>query len=472
MPPTPKIVKLVTRRPCRQPAQASAWLLSAVLTVTLAASAAAQVVTEQDAMARLEVLAQQSQELQNELEQLRAETPASFTNLETAPPPAPATGFTWPELQTEMKKLAWTKGDFKIVPYGFINVSTVYESQPTTTGEYALYVDSPSTRRGHVMHIDAKTSRLGLDVTGPLPPLVTDAKLGGKVEIDFQGPYLTRSDGSILFRQAYVDLKNEEYRWLFGQTWEVLSPLYPNCLLYVPAAGGGNLGYRRCQFRGERYCDYGDDFLLTLQGSLNTNIVSDFPRDPLISGNHSGWPVLEARVATTLGERKGPDALPITFGVSGHLGEQTFDFYGPNPEDDVPERTWSVCADVKIPITKRFGMAAEVFHGQNLSAYMGGVLQGVDRNTRRGIRSTGGWIDVWYDWTPELHNHWGYAIDDPLNVDVTVGRNYNQFLFTNVMYDVTKNLMAGIELTVWKTVWVNQAPGESNRIEAVVRYSF
>jgi hypothetical protein len=301
-----------------------------------------------------------------------------------------------------------------------------------------------------------------------------DAKFGGKVEVDFEGPFINANDGKLLFRQGYIEVKNDEYRLLLGQAWEVMSPLYPYMLLYVPGCGGGNMGYRRAQFRAERYYSISDDLLLTCQGSLNGNIVSDFTGDPTITGDHSGWPVLEWRTAMTFGERTGPDALPITLGCSGHVGNQVFDFRPPNPDpvDDLVRPTWSFNIDFSWPITKRLSLQTELFTGENLGAYMGGILQGIDRGTRRGIRSRGGWVDVGYNWTEQLRSHVGYSIDDPIDSDLTSGRTYNHFIFSNVTYDVTKSLMLGLEVSVWKTLWVNQSPGDLARLEFMVKYGF
>ena len=65
---------------------------------------------------------------------------------------------------------------------------------------------------------------------------------------------------------------------------------------------------------------------------------------------------------------------------------------------------------------------------------------------------------MWYDWTPRLHSHVGYGIDDPNDDDLTfVGsRAYNQFYFGNLSYDVTKNFLAGIEVSSWRTLYVGQ----------------
>jgi hypothetical protein len=378
------------------------------------------------------------------------------------------------DLRGEYKKLSWTWGDFRITPYGYLACNTIYETAQSVTGEYTLYVVSPDVQRGDAFYIDAKCTRLGLDVGGPPVGWFGDAKVGGRVEFDFQGPYINANDGKVLFRQGYCEIKNDDYRLLLGQAWEVLSPLYPMMLLYVPGCGGGNMGYRRAQFRGERYIRFSDEMMLTCQGSLNTSLVSDFAGDPTIAGDHDGWPALEGRAAMTFGQRTGPDARPITLGFSGHIGEQVFDFRPPNPDpvDDLVRRTWSANVDFSWPITRRMTLQCEAFMGENLGAYMGGILQGIDRQTRRGIRSRGGWVDLGYRWTDQLQTHAGYSIDDPIDGDLTSGRKYNQFIFGNVMYDVTKSLMFGLEISSWKTLWVNQSPGDLVRCEFMVKYGF
>jgi len=137
-------------------------------------------------------------------------------------------------------------------------------------------------------------------------------------------------------------------------------------------------------------------------------------------------------------------------------------------------------ADFRIPIGPRFGVQGELFTGENLGAFLGGAVQGIDAGTpalpgtRRSIRSTGGWFDVWYDWTPTLHSHAGYSIDDPFDEDVTSGRVYNAFIFGNLYYDLTSKFIVGVEVTSWKTLWVgpNAGPADSVHCDFVAKYNF
>jgi hypothetical protein len=200
--------------------------------------------------------------------------------------------------------------------------------------------------------------------------------------------------------------------------------------------------------------------------SLNHDVVPDFVTSTTTDRESSSWPVIQTRIGWKLGER-GEGCLPIETGVSGHIGRTEFDFLGASPGpvplpplDDAEFPTWSLNYDLKVPLTEKLGFQGEVFTGENLSPFLGGIGQGVCACLRVPIRSSGGWCELWYYWTPQLHSHVGYGLDDPLNRDFLFGRSYNSFLFANVMYDITKKFTMGFEVTNWKTFYIaNGVPG-------------
>lgn len=383
--------------------------------------------------------------------------------------------------RAEMKKLAWTKGDYSIVPYGILWATGTYETAQTYPGDYVMFVQSTDQVDESRFYVDGRSTRLGFDITGPRAPLFCCAQTGGKVEIDFQRNIDTENRASVLLRHAYVEAKNEDFRLLAGQTWDVMSPLYPGMLMYSVGWGGGNLGYRRPQIRGERYLEFSDCTLVTFQAAIVRDVASPFDSTSGATFEPASWPVVEARVGTTLGPR-GKDCLPWDFGISGHIGETVYDFssttWGATAADDLHRKTWSANGDFRMPLTRRFGVQGEVFVGENLGTYYGGILQSIDIGTpanpgsREGIRSVGGWVDFWYDLTPRLHTHWGYSIDDPFNEDLTTGRTYNQFFFANVSYDVTKKFLIGYEIMDWKTNWVGRSSCDSVNMSVVAKYGF
>jgi hypothetical protein len=430
-----------------------------------------------DMSVRLEQLDAQTQVLRAELQRMKDQavrlpeieaTPASM-----APAPEAAQAdeyYTMDELRGEMKKFSWKKGDFTITPYGFLWGNMVYATERTSPGSYTLFVQSASTQPEDEFIVDARNTRLGFDVLGPRIPCLGCAQSGGKVEVDFQNSVLsTENKATIMLRHAYAEVKNEEFRLLAGQTWDVVSPLFPGMLMYSVGWDGGNIGYRRAQLRGERYYALTDTSLVTAQLSVNQQVFPD--STTTIKGETPDWPIIEGRTAWTIGER-GKDGLPITMGVSGHVGEQQFDHtvVGLNNR----RRTWSGNIDFRMPITDRFGVQAEAFTGENLAAFLGGIGQGINPVTLDGIRSSGGWFEIWYDWSPSLHSHIGYSVDDPNNNDVqwVGGKSYNQFVFGNLVYDLTKSFIVGVEVSSWKTIYVGQEPGDSVRCEFVAKYGF
>lgn len=428
-------------------------------------------------------------QLLQRLQQLEAETQALRTELgqiQTRPTPLPTVSgpqystvstlaaegeveyMTWDEVRAEMKSLAWTKGDFKIVPYGILWGTTTYETSRTYLGDYTLWAISSADEGEDAIHFNGKGTRLGIDVAGPRLACFGCAKSGGKVEIDFEGNFTIENKPGVLLRHAYWEVKNDNFRLLMGQTWDVISPLYPKCIMYSVYWGAGNIGYRRAQLRYERYFTLTDAWKLEFQGALATDAVQDFATGTnAANGDHSGWPIIEMRVGTQIGR-----CNPISFGVSGHVGEEIFDFAG---ADDTARPTWSINADLKVPITDRLGFQGEFFTGTNLKTFLGGIIQGVNvGGTNDSIRSTGGWVNAYYDWTPRLHSAVGYTVDDPVDADITTanGRLYNQAYWGNVTYDVTKKFMLGLEVGQWKTLFTDRAPGEATRFEFAGKYAF
>jgi len=437
-------------------------------------SATASEVSNDQLLQRLQQLEQETQMLRAELGQVQSRpiplpsVEPKVSTVSTLAAEGEVEYFTWDEIRAEMSDLAWKKGDFKIVPYGILWATSTYETSRTYLGDYTLWAISPDVEGEDAIHFNAKGTRLGLDVSGPRLHCFGCAKSGGKVEIDFEGSFTVENKPGVLLRHAYWEVKDQNFRFLMGQTWDVISPLYPKCILYSVYWGAGNIGYRRAQMRYERYFHLTPGWQLELQGALATDAGCDFTNgNAPANGDHGGWPIIEMRVGTKIGHHN-----PICFGVSGHVGEEIFDFGG---ADDTPRQTWSLNADIKVPITSRFGVQGEFFTGTNLKTFLGGAIQGVNvGGTGAAIRANGGWINAYYDLSPCWHCAVGYTLDDPVDADITTtaGRLYNQAYWGNVTYDVTKKFMLGLEVSQWKTLLVNQTPGESTRFEFAGKYAF
>ena len=113
--------------------------------------------------------------------------------------------FTLDELKDEMKKLAWTKGDFTIVPYGFLWGNMVYETERTdpraTTSLYVL-PPAPTPRRA----VPSWTpSRRGWGSTSPGrgSRFLAAPRAAARWKSTSSGLFDTENKAGVLLRHAY-----------------------------------------------------------------------------------------------------------------------------------------------------------------------------------------------------------------------------------------------------------------------------
>ena len=365
--------------------------------------------------------------------------------------------------------IAWRKGRFTIVPYGIGWLHAAYDTSRTAAGPFVLFVHSEDTQGEPSFSVSARATRLGFKIDGPP---IRGGRSGGRIEFDFHGFALTENRTGVLLRHAYGEFFRDGWHILGGQTWDLISPLYPNVLNYTVAWAAGNIGYRRAQVRIERTVQTERGGRWLVQGSLNRTIVSDFVGAPDIQGEDAGWPTLMGRVAYVAPDLYGR-GQPAQLGLSGHVAEHGTDFRSPPVEDDRRFLSWSLNVDVRYPLSERCGIQGEFFVGQALGTFLGGINQGIDPVEREPIRAMGGWCELWWYWTDTLHSHCGFGIDDPNDEDLSLGRRtQNHFYFANVIWNVSPELEVGVELSWWETRYRGLAPGETFRVEAAMRYHF
>jgi hypothetical protein len=379
-------------------------------------------------------------------------------------------------------------GGIRVIPYGVLWADMVYTTSRQFPRQFILFIQSEETQGEDAFEVEARYSRVGIRLTGPKVDVLGGLTSGGQVEVDFLGGFVTENQPDTRLRHAYWEAKNEDYRFLVGQYWDLTSPLLPNTVNFSVNWGVGNIGFRRAQFRAERYLQVTDNLVLTLQGAATSEVIQDFVAVENIVRESPNWPMIQARAAA-VGERSG---RPVTLGFSGHIGETGFDFRTGDPanpalgpEDDARFLTWSFNVDFQVPVTDRLGVHGEFFTGSNLSTLLGGIVQGVCPCQRVPIRSTGGWGEISYDVTPHIHSHFGFGIDDPNNSDLLIGRTYNRVVYANVFLDMTKRLVTGWEVSSWRTSYANRTsepgfnpvpgptePGKAVAIDWTVRYKF
>jgi hypothetical protein len=376
----------------------------------------------------------------------------------------------WAELQTlrEGSRVAPLFPVSNIRLFGAMKLDMLFNSaRPLAPGvPFFLGPDSLTGLDQKTLDINARQSTLGAAFSGPQ---IKGFQTGGVVVgLFFDGSVVADQYG-LLPLQAWGELKNESWRLAAGLQFDVFAPGLPTVLPFSALAASGNAGNSfRGQLRLEHFVVFSDCVQWTTQFALSEPITSTI--DPTFQlSEDNGWPNVEGRIALGVGPLEGAGRLakrPLEIGISGVVGQIRTT---PLPPDDrVVADVWGVATDFRWKMHPRFGVAGEAFMGQTLGTYNGGVLQNVNIETLEGIRSSGGWFEVFCFWKPSLHSHFGYGIDDPIDRDVAaipaaLGRIRNSTLYSNLLWDITPTFRLAFEFawreTNYRTLPDNEGAG-------------
>ena len=313
---------------------------------------------------------------------------------------------------------------------------------------------SPNTGLNQdTVDIHGKSTALGAAVEGPE---ICGYQSGGLILIYFFGQQVFANTTGVFFAQGYGELKSDVDRLAFGVQADVFNPVNPTVLNWGNYLGAGNTGFLRGQLRYERYCKPDPDHQWTVTTALSNPVPTElftFENPTLIENN--GWPNVEGRLAYGFGPlcKDGLEShRPLEVGVSGVVGEvRTTQTVGLT-QNRIVDQVWGAGGDLQLVIVQGLGCRGELYTGQGLATYCGAALQLLNPLTFQTIRSDGGWFEVYYYLTPCLHTHWGYAVDNPFNRDVSLAqRTLNTATFGNLIWDVTKNFQVGFEISHWRT---------------------
>ena len=129
--------------------------------------------------------------------------------------------------------------------------------------------------------------------------------------------------------------------------------------------------------------------------------------------------------------------------------------------------------DLTQPVNEWLTLKGELFTGENLSAYLGGIGQGVNTTTFREISSTGGWIAAGLGPWDKLSLNLGLSAEDVDSGDVNAAdRTLNRSIFGNLIYSINKNTQIGFELSHWHTERKGQTDADAIRAQTSFIYKF
>lgn len=359
-------------------------------------------------------------------------------------------------------------GDSRLQFYGFFRTDVIVDDSRPDAFQTPLFVLSEPATATDLANftLHPRLTKLGLSLAGPALEPLGGARLGGRLEFDFQNA--GRESRAIpRYRQAYFTLAWSTITLLFGQTADVISPLFPSANADTLMWNAGNLGDRRPQIR------------LTVQRGINklqwsiaagaglTGAVDaqDLDNDTIRDGEAAAVPNVQGRVALSYPS----GTRPVAVGIWAHAARQ---------QVSVPiagQREFASHAlgvDYEVPLGRRSILRGEVWTGRNLSDVRGGIGQGVNRLTGREISSRGGWTELGIDVTVHHSLVAGFTVDTPHEEDLAIGgRRRNGSWFVVNRWTI-RPVTLGVDYLRWTTKYLGAPEGTDNRVNAYFLYSF
>jgi hypothetical protein len=395
-----------------------------------------------------------------------------------------------------------TRPGFRARLYGYARADMNLDSRQLFSHPHlpfwALSPDDPRTgnRADGDFTIHPRLTRLGVDTEAPPLSRLGDARLTGKVEIDFFNfaPGLTTATSNsrhfLRIRHAYGELAGDRWRLLFGQTWDLISPLFPAANYDVLMWNAGNLGDRRPQFRATWEPVVGRGKASIAAAVLSADAVGGANRDGdlALDGEEARRPLVQARVA--LNQPSWVKGQTWELGLWGLNGEYRFD------------RATAIAAgfrnrsfnsngaglDLRLPITSRLTFQGEAWFGEALADVRGGVGQDINGLTGNEVRSRGGWAELMYRFTDLYTLGAGFSLDDPFDRDVTprtvplaaltpaqaagIGRTLNRTYYVVNRFNLGSGFQVGLDWMLFDTSFRGLTRGSSNRWNLWLQHNF
>lgn len=334
--------------------------------------------------------------------------------------------------------------------YGFIRTDFIIDSQRPNSAQSPQWIVD-GTEDNFTLH--PRLTRFGMNYNGgEVGDLGT---ISGKLEIDFQNGG-SDSRARPRYRHAYMTLDMGDAQLLIGQTWDLVSPLYPAANSDTLMWNTGNLGDRRTQIRYSRSLSDGLDFAVAagLTGAVDQK---DLDSNNIKDGEEAGMPGLQARLGASL-----IDGLSLGISVASAEEKSAGDTFD----------TELFAIDFQYALADNWTIKGEAFSGSNLSDFRGGIAQGINAGGEE-IETEGGWIQVGTSFGDNWNTYVGYTMDDPDDAMVNAGGR----LENSALYLTNKwgwgAYSVGLDLIQWTTTQDGIAEDlEDNRINLYFTYKF
>lgn len=324
--------------------------------------------------------------------------------------------------------------------YGFLRVDGVVDSAAfdDARSPHAVLPQRPGPAVDAELDVHARLSRIGLQVDEWQVSSKTRGE--GQVEIDFLA-----GDHGVRLRHAWAALHPDKVtELLIGQTWDLVSPLYPLASPSTLLWNAGNTGGFRPQLRltvaSERV-----RVAAALAGHSGPDGTGgpDADADGKLDGNEGGLPMAQFLIEFRGRVRRGGE--PARVGAWGHVARLELD----SGADDT---SYSIGLHAYAPLGKRVAVLGELTHGRNLAAIGGGLGHGFDATRLRGVQGTGGWAELTFTPTRRVLIAEGVAVDTARRDDLAVGeRTSNVMAYVALRARPRDTVEVGVEGSYWST---------------------
>ena len=371
-----------------------------------------------------------------------------------------------------------TVGDSSLSVYmgGRVKVTSLISGKRTFPSGTAFFLmPRDATGQENSFDVNARASNLWFKFDGPK---VGNMKMGGMMLLYFTAS-VTSEEYGVLPALMYVDLQNEKWRFAVGQQVDVFATRIPNMVdNYFALAVSGCVGNSsRGQLRVERFLKTGRDGKITISTALSEPITSYISSDFRNNTADAGVPNIEAALRYSAGEdpRAWVEYNAVELGVSVIKG--TFRVFknnanGTNIRVNKPN-VWGVAGEYGFRFGQKFGIQGEVYKGQALGNYLGGIFQSTKGDFDDEIGASGFWIEGTLYWKKNLQSRFGYG-QDACNPEDLKGSGIakNQTFFVNLIYDVNRYLQLSAEPTYRKTSYLGLKDNSGLGIMLAAQFNF
>ena len=375
---------------------------------------------------------QVQQQQQTQIEQVKAQ-PVQLAAAPAAKPETPATGFK-------------TKAGANVNLYGFVRGDANYIIEGADNDFGSAHTSTGATQ--DKLRATAKATRIGLDFNAP----VGDAKVGGKVEVDFASSDNNKSE-NLRLRHAYLTYND----WLFGQTTSnFLSNHAPEMIDLATNIGGGTARVPQVRY----------NFKLAPQTQL---FVSAEEGDSSATGDTIKYsvPNLTAKLVQGFADGKG--------NASARALVENY------KSADDSAVAWGLAAGASYAVTEQLKLNSDVSYSQGNSNYLYGANSAyvLDGNNIEQNEFTAVQVGATYKISPKLRSTLAYgahfADDDTKYAKSALTTNANekvQQAWINFIYSPAAPIDLGVEYVNGKRDTFAGQSFKDNRVGLMAKYNF